>query len=41
MSLRRGGILGRTDTIIINLEETLLGNQGLPTPKQLMQYSEN
>ena len=41
LSLRRWGILGRTDTIITNLEETLLGNQGLSTLRWLMLCSKS
>ena len=41
ISLRRGGIPGRTDIVITDLREISLDSQGLPTPRQLMQYSEN
>ena len=41
LSFKRGGILGRTDTIITNLGETLLSSQGLPTLRRLMLCSKN
>ena len=41
LSFKRGGILGRTDTIITNLVETLLSSQGLPTLRRLMLCSKN
>ena len=41
LSLRRGGISGRTDTTTTNLGGILLGKQSLPMPRQLMQYSKN
>ena len=36
LSLKRGRISSRIDSIATNLEEILLDNQGLPTPRQLM-----
>ena len=36
LSLRRGRISGRIDSITTNLGEILLNNQGLPIPRQLM-----
>ena len=41
LSLRRGGILGRTDTITISREEIMQDNQGLPMPRRLIQCSES
>ena len=41
LSLRRGRILGQTSSIIIDPEEITLDSQGLPTPRWLMQCSEN
>ena len=41
LSLRRGRISGRTDTIISNQRETLLGNLELPILRQLMLCSKN
>ena len=41
LSFKRGEISGRTDTIITDQWETLLGNPELPTLRQLMLCSEN
>ena len=41
LSLRRGGISGRTDTIIIGREGIMQDNQGLPIPRWLMQCFES
>ena len=39
--LKKGGISGRTDSTIIDLEEITLDSPGLPTPRRLMLCSEN
>ena len=41
LSLRRGGISSRTGTITIGGEGIIWGNQGLLTPRQLIQCSKN
>ena len=41
LSLRREGISGQTDTIIIGREGIMQNNQGLPIPRWLMQYFES
>ena len=41
LSLKRGGISGRSNTTTTGLEETLLGSQGLPMLKRLTRCFEN
>ena len=41
LSLKRGGILGQTNTTIIGLKEIMLGSQGPTILRWLTRYSEN